>query len=298
MANTISSYINKMKEGSITRGEYRDLQYSLILKSANFESNYPICNTSISDEEVLFIADTHIGSEYENDYFMERAYRFAVDNKIRTVIHLGDLIEGTVRENRRTLNYKDAKDELIRAINFVCYYGIETKLLLGNHDFSIVNKFAYPLLPKLIDDYFVTNDLLSVLGLGRVILDWNGVKIKLNHKISEKLLTFEENDIVSDIDLLGHAHWYYISENRNAISVPSLSNELKDKTYHDSIALQKYGYKLERNKPYLNFLKARFIGDGVILFQEYIEKDGVLIPNEEIEFNKNEHLMKKLIKKY
>lgn len=286
--------LDKMNKGIINSEEYKVLQYFLIKNSQVFEKNYPICATSINDDKVLIISDTHIGSEYENHYFMSNAYNYAINNNIRTVIHLGDLIEGTVRENRRSLSYDDAKKELERAINYVCYYGIETKLLLGNHDFSIINKYAYPSFQNLVYNFFATNRLLSVLGLGRVILDWNGVKIKLNHNISEKLLTYENSDFVSDIDLLGHAHWYYISENKNAISVPSLSNELKDKTYYDSISLQKYGYKLERNNPYLNFLIARFVDDGVILFGEYAERDGKIVLNEEIVFNKNERLIKKL----
>ena len=286
--------LDKMNKGIINSEEYKVLQYFLIKNSQVFEKNYPICATSINDDKVLIISDTHSGSEYENHYFMSNAYNYAINNNIRTVIHLGDLIEGTVRENRRSLSYDDAKKELERAINYVCYYGIETKLLLGNHDFSIINKYAYPSFQNLVYNFFAMNKLLSVLGLGRVILDWNGVKIKLNHNISEKLLTYENSDFVSDIDLLGHAHWYYISENKNAISVPSLSNELKDKTYYDSISLQKYGYKLECNNPYLNFLIARFVDDGVILFGEYAERDGKIVLNEEIVFNKNERLIKKL----
>lgn len=286
--------LDKMNKGIINSEEYKVLQYFLIKNSQAFEKNYPICTTFINDDKVLIISDTHIGSEYENHYFMSNVYNYAINNNIRTVIHLGDLIEGTIRENRRSLSYDDAKKELERAINYVCYYGIETKLLLGNHDFSIINKYAYPSFQNLVYNFFATNKLLSVLGLGRVILDWNGVKFKLNHNISEKLLTYENSDFVSDIDLLGHAHWYYISENKNAISVPSLSNELKDKTYYDSISLQKYGYKLERNNPYLNFLIARFVDDGVILFGEYAERDGKIVLNEEIIFNKNERLIKKL----
>lgn len=285
--------LDKMNKGIITSEEYKVLQYFLIKNSQVFESNYPVCTTSINDDRVLFISDTHIGSEYESHYFMFNAYNFAINNNIRTVIHLGDLIEGTVRENRRTLSYENAKAELERAINYVCYYGIETKLLLGNHDFSIVNKFSYPSFPKLVDNYFTTNKLFSVLGLGRVVLNWNGVKIILSHKISEKLLNYEKGEIVSDFELLGHAHWYYMSENKNAISVPSLSNELKDKTYYDSISFQKYGYSLERNKPYLNFLIARFVDDGVILFEEYVERDGKIVINEEVVFDKNSAILRK-----
>lgn len=279
----ISLLLEKMENGVISPLEYRNLQNMLIRNLGDIEKYYPICTTSIKDNKVLFISDTHIGSEYESNYFMYNAYNFAVKNNIKTVIHLGDLIEGNIRN--RGLTYEEARNQLVNAINYVCSYGLNTKLLLGNHDFSIVNQISYKKVPNLMREFCETNSLLDILGVGRVLLDWNGVRIGLNHYISKKLLKFKETSINEDLIIKGHAHWYHVLEGKRVISLPSLSTELKDKTYLDSKDLKEFGYNLSQNTPYMNFIKAEFVEDGVILFQEYAEKDGFIVPDESILFD-------------
>lgn len=286
----ISLLLEKMENGIISPLEYRNLQNMLIRNLKEIEDYFPICTTSIKDNKVLFISDTHIGSEYESNYFMYNAYNYAVKNNIKTIMHLGDLIEGNIRN--RELTYEDARKQLVKAINYVCSYGLNTKLLLGNHDFSIVNQISYHKLPNLMREFCETNSLLDILGVGRVLLDWNGIKIGLNHKISESFLKFNETSMNEDLIIKGHSHWYYVLEEKRVISLPSLSTELKDKTYHDSKSLKNYGYSLSQDDPYMNFIKAEFVEEDVLLFEEYTEKDGFMVLDESVLFDNSVKTLK------
>ena len=291
MDSYISFMLNKMKAVGLTDEEYRNLQYNLIRNSEIFESNYPICETNFFGNSFILISDTHIGSGYENAIFMDYVYNYGVKNNISAFVHAGDLTEGVIRKRDKSL--LEIQEEIVRAVNFISYYGLKNLLLLGNHDFSGINKHKFPELT----DYFFNSSYVDILGLGKVVLNWNGVSIKLSHKISNKLINFE-NDVYTDmLSIEGHAHAYSVSEYNKTIKLPSLSNELKDSSYYLARDLPQTGIKLNlmcRPSPYIDFIKASFVEQDVILFEEFREKDGYLISPESLLYDAKSKTLKKV----
>ena len=45
-------------------------------------------------ERILIIADTHVGSKYENLKYIDEAYNTGIDLGVSSCIHLGDIIQG------------------------------------------------------------------------------------------------------------------------------------------------------------------------------------------------------------
>lgn len=260
----INYLLTKSKRERLTYVEYRDLQYFLIKYYVYFSNNYPVCESYLDDERVMYIADTQIGSEYENKIFIDSAYNYAIANNIKNVIHLGDFVEGTCRHRDRTR--EELWAEGAHAFSMLPSE-VKTKLLFGNHDFSVFSHSNRDIL-----DEFFKSDRLDVLGLGRVMLNHRGVNIKLNHYISDKLIRFADSEKESVITLEGHSHFYASLDNRRIIKVPSLSNELKDMSYYDKQNLAKFGLNLELLPPYLNFIVSSFVSEDSLLFEEMREE--------------------------
>lgn len=85
----VNYLLNKMLIERLSFDEYRNLQYFLIKNYVNYKFNFPVTETFIDDYSLIWISDTHIGSEYENSKFIYSAYNYAISNNIKTVIHLG-----------------------------------------------------------------------------------------------------------------------------------------------------------------------------------------------------------------
>lgn len=279
----IKVLLAKMNDLTITEQEYQELQRILIeqytiqeiLLSLKYEGvnkdinfgNYPVCRLKVDANKLLFIADTHLGYNDENLDYLNEAYNFAIGNGIKTIIHAGDLIEGTSR-NYPEINaleiderYKRLQDEIIRAINLLPRE-VRTKLLIGNHDYS-----SFRTLPILIDSFFGKNNL-EIMGMGRVVMDWNGLfPIELEHDINNYLF---KNDLESKIfKIKGHSHHYYVDLARPLISLPTLSSD--------------YRRWSTENEPL--FIEAEMVDTTKVLFKEYKNEREKPVLDEEIEYD-------------
>lgn len=168
---------------------------------------------------------------------------------------------------------------------------VRTKLLFGNHDFSVLNSLSFP---HLLDLFFLKNNL-DVLGLGRVILNVNNVPIGLSHYISDKMLHFT-TDITKEVLMVeGHSHLYFTDEFNRRIKLPALCDELKDSTYYTKRDLAKFGFDLiPLVQPYLNFVKSSFVDYDTIMFEELRQNDlGNVVSNEKVLVNIKTKEMKK-----
>lgn len=284
----IDYLLNKMKGERLSSEEYRALQYFLIKNSFFKRNDYPICETFMEEGKVLIISDTHIGSIYENRSFIDSVYNYAISSGIKTIIHTGDLIEGQSRVWDRSKN--ELESEIGYAISIIPKE-VKTKLLFGNHDFSVFSAWGYV---SLLDLFFKESNL-DILGLGRVILNWNNIPILINHYISDKMIHFD-NAITNEVVMLeGHSHLYFANPLNRVIKVPSLSDELKDSTYYEKINLAHFGYTLVTNhKPYLNFIQSTFLGNDILFKEMRQNSNGYIVPNEQVVLDVNGKTFRKL----
>lgn len=234
----IEALLDKMNSGIITEAEYQDLQHTLIqhyiiqdiLYSSRitefidkfYSCHYPICHSNIDSEKILFISDTHFGSEKENLRLVLEAYNFALRSGINTIVHAGDLVEGTALryETINSLDISTKYDflnaEIVKALEALPSE-IKTKLLIGNHDYSSLRT-----LPPLLLNYF-GHDNLDILGMGRAIINWcNLMPFEINHPISH--LYFDEEN-AQMFKIIGHSHRYCFND--RLLYLPSLSDDLK-----------------------------------------------------------------------
>lgn len=269
--------LEKMENTILSLDEYSYLQYLLMKYEFLYWSNYknsppyPLCKTAITGEKILFVADSHRGNKkMENKQLIDFAYGEAARQNIKTAIHAGDFIEGCAADHNKRL--ETVYQELATAIDDLPN-DITTKLLLGNHDYSAIRTY-----PEIIPYYF-NFPKLEVLGMQKVLLNWDGqATIRVNHPISQlKYPEEEESDEV--IIAEGHHHYYRFIEELRTINLVSLSSETTqkfDETLYDK------GFRF-----FPLFVIAEKYED-YLLFRNYsinASLTGLLYPSETIEVN-------------
>lgn len=227
----INILLEKMNASIISIEEYKLLQkllieYVQLFSSKQKDNIYPLCKRSITGDKIMLISDTHHGNkQLENRRFTDIAYNTAIKENIKTIIHAGDLTESTTAEPRWNIPIEKAHDivekELQSALEAIPNE-LQIKLLLGNHDYTTIKRFL-SLVP-----YYTESSKIDILGMQRVLLDWDSyASIYLDHYISQ-LSYPEKNEYLRErnqasIVIEGHHHFFNISE-ENAIELPSLSN--------------------------------------------------------------------------
>ncbi len=91
----------------------------------------------------LVISDTHLGNIYENIEMLNKVYKYAEDQNIRYIFHLGDMIEGPALENQspariKRLDIHDQVDFVTR--NYPKSDNVTTLYILGNHDYRCLQE--------------------------------------------------------------------------------------------------------------------------------------------------------------
>lgn len=160
---------------------------------------------TINDERVLVISDTHIGSIYEEQYLIAKAYEYAYKNNIKNVIHAGDLVEGL----SNTTNVKDdINKQFLKVNNFYNHTkDINTYLLLGNHDFNLEFYNNVDLLDK-----FKNLKNLIHIGTETSYMNFNDNFIKIYHETKSQFKKVP--DFYANITLEGHHHRYDFSNKK------------------------------------------------------------------------------------
>ncbi len=207
--------LKKMQTELLPKQEYTYLQYLLMKYEGvfRFHFDYPLCTASITGDKIMFISDSHYGSDQiKGTYLAPVAYDKAIQQNIKTVVHAGDLLEACSVEHAKTL------ENVMQELETALYYMPEeltTKLLLGNHDYSAIRTY-----PQIIPNFF-HSPKLEILGMKKVLLNWDGqISIRLNHKITQlKDSTIEEAKEL--ITFEGHYHSYEVLEDTHTIKLPS-----------------------------------------------------------------------------
>lgn len=274
----VSSLLSKMRQEPLTKEEYTRLQFLLLKQECLYRSNdsfadpYPVCKTMITGDKIMFISDTHFGNPiYGNRELVWTAYNKALQMNIKTVVHAGDLIEACAYYHNK--KYEDVFKELEIAL-YDMPNDLTTKLLLGNHDYSAIR--TYPEIKK----YFFESPKLDILGMGKILLNWDRqADIYINHPISQ-LKSAENREYEGIITIEGHHHFYQFMEQGRKIYLPSLS----------SMAFKDFSLPLSGGQFSFRpvFLIASKQGESSLLFEIYCieqEQKGTILSSETIEIN-------------
>jgi len=264
--------LNKMNKEGLSKEEYRVLQILLFAYNKNLEDNYPVCKTTLNGNKIMFIADTHFGECKENVELVDFSYNKAARENIKTVVHLGDLIDGPLYNNGITA--EKLKEQIAIGMEHMPD-DIITKLLIGNHDFYALKRFDG------IWQLYFNNPKLEILGMKCVVVNWNDfINIGLYHEINA--LTTKNPSCV-DLYLQGHYHVYYVDEYHRCITVPTLGYSIID------AALIKSGLNIRQVQSAL--VVASIEDESTALFKLYDSEDNI---QEEVTYDVKTHTLRKL----
>lgn len=159
----------------------------------------------------LVISDTHLGNIYEDLSLINSVYRYAVDNNIRYVVHLGDMIEGTRLEGKDDFRVK--RPGIHEQINFVTKNypkcdKVDTLYILGNHDYRAVREgvdISKIIANRRIDMHFLGYKNSKLKIGNRVFLLHHPFTIEKSQKYDDEIkdLYFRSD---FDVVLRGHTH--------------------------------------------------------------------------------------------
>ena len=209
------------------------IRYYIIEHEDILRYNYPIVPYDIYEDKIMLLSDTHLGHKDDNMQYIYWAYETAQIENIHKVFISGDLFEGII-----TSTIKDIKIDEIKKNYDSNYYlylqslarslpnikDIETKILLGNHDLSMI--YEKLITHKDLIDIYNKIPNSELLGIGKVYINWTSInnnyncKFILNHHTN---IIFNKHNYDKElITISGHHHYY--KELDNEIYLPSLSN--------------------------------------------------------------------------
>jgi len=87
---------------------------------------------NITKDKILLIADSHIGSKYENLLYLEQAKEIAKKRRIKTIFHGGDLGDGLIDYLPIYKDYYDQIEYILAAYSF--FEDMDQYIMGGNHD--------------------------------------------------------------------------------------------------------------------------------------------------------------------
>lgn len=212
--NRLKDLREVIKETSYTKEEL--LSILLVGGISNQELIKYIDIPFINEEQIILISDTHLGSKYSNLEYLHQVYEYAVSHNIKTIIHLGDLFQSTIKNVEP--QFIEPDKQLSIAISFFNMYpDITTYLLFGNHDLHLLKK------DEAFNQELLKLSNIKILGFKKSYITWKNTIISLHHPISKYNLSIPY--LKEKILLFGHRHQLYIKDNK--IFLPTLSDDLK-----------------------------------------------------------------------
>jgi predicted phosphodiesterase len=172
--------------------------------------------------KIAFISDTHLGSQTEDLYAINKAFDIIDKNNVKLIFHLGDLIDGTEEYSVDGLKVVGAKEQGDYVIfNYPLISGLKTYCIRAGHDDSFIYQGGMDVLKYITDN---RNDFY-ILPNNYFYVQTNTINLKLKHHIANEL----NKDI--DIAIQGHYHMfnYYELENNILIVLPALTGNVHDK---------------------------------------------------------------------
>ena len=209
------------------------IRYYIIEHEDILRYKYPIVPYDLTEDKIMILSDTHLGHKDDNMQYIFWAYEAAQDENIHKVLIAGDLFEGIIKSTINDIKIDEIKKNynsnyylylLSLARSFPNINNIETKILLGNHDLSMI----YEKLITHKDLINIYNQIPNseLIGIGKAYINWTSLDNKKNCRF---ILNYDTNIIFNKhnynkelITISGHHHDY--KEFDNEIYLPSLSN--------------------------------------------------------------------------
>ncbi len=172
--------------------------------------------TPISEEKIIIISDTHIGSVYENMSYIKEVYEYALKHNIKTILHGGDLFQGPYKDV--TNKYRKPENQILHLQkDYPQDNSISNKIILGNHDYQMFKKdWKLMRMMRRAD--------LDVIGIRKTYFDWQGNLISVSHKCPKYEVIIPNLETL--INFAGHSHKFTIHE-KKGIMIPTLSDDIK-----------------------------------------------------------------------
>jgi DNA repair exonuclease SbcCD nuclease subunit len=157
--------------------------------------------------KIALINDTHFGARNDSKVFDDYFYEFydqiffpyLLRNNIKTVVHLGDIVD-----RRKFINYKILRNFKTKFVKRFSDMGIDFHVIIGNHDTFFKNTNEINSMTELFDNGELTNQISIYTGPEEMLFD--GTKILMvpwindgNRKESMRLLEESNAEII-----LGH----------------------------------------------------------------------------------------------
>ncbi len=182
----------------------------------DFDVHEYLSFADITDKEILFLSDTHIGSKKENLDYVREAYKLAAYKGIKLAVHGGDLVQSTYAPVQK--KYTDQYKQVEHVIeDYPKIPGFVTLIHFGNHD---LNTFADN--PELLKLLRQRKDLV-VMGCKRAYITWLDKLISIYHSAPRYHLSIPNVD--SFFKLRGHAHKLSVDKD-GYFYLPSASDDM------------------------------------------------------------------------
>lgn len=256
--NDFSNTLKKKITGEFYQGKKvrelaleHELSINEILAILNSKSVDPkvlrkqLSTLDLNVDRFIVIADTHIGSTYQDFEFINYVYEYAKKQGITHILHAGDLIQSTIRPTNPKLRNETVQLNYL-VDNYPDIDGITTHILLGNHDFHTLEKD---------DEYFKvikSRKDFDILGFKRAYFTWNKYLLNIRHEISHYKLNIPNVD--TELMLCGHRHEFNV-HGADKVMVPCLCDEVKN--YGTSLSLPGF-IEVYRDKDKLKILAHSF----------------------------------------
>lgn len=224
----------------------KDIEIILKDNIAVFKKNPPkiIANNknkfnmnNLKHTELCVVSDTHFGNIHQQLHLLNNIYKEAYNRGIKTVLHCGDLTDGTYpnRPEQPRQQFLHGFDEHVGYV--VDMYPeikeITTKYILGSHD-----ETQYKNAQATVNEWVsrCRKDMIY-LGQDSGTIDINGVKIVLDHPGGgsaqalsykpQKRIEILESGTKPKILLIGHYHksYSFVYRNVRGVQVPALCDK-------------------------------------------------------------------------
>ncbi len=195
------NYITKM----LPEFEY-NMIISVLLSTNMYNNILPnyMCQLHINDKMIMLISDTHFGSKYDNILYTYRAIEFAVVQGIKSIYHGGDILHGNPGNSRAKMDCMSQVEFFLEHYPYV--KDMITRAIRGNHDYLAIKEKG-----RIYYDLNSRDDI-EILGSKKVFIDWDGMKIGLQHNIEKYKIGFSGIDFHEDFNFKGHSHYFKIRE--------------------------------------------------------------------------------------
>lgn len=131
---------------------------------------------------IALVTDTHAGvrgdqasfADFQRRFWLEVFYPYIDEHKIKTVIHLGDIVD-----RRKFINFLTAKNLRNDVINPAMERDLDFHVILGNHDVMFKNTNAINVMDQLFTDskhsklkWYTDPTVVNVEGLDILFMPW------------------------------------------------------------------------------------------------------------------------------